>query len=228
MAGGNTWRGDHTPPFDRATRALLAMCISRQIGTASFCPSRVGCGARITHPATITERSTSVDVDVSLLNTGAVPVIIVGAFISSADPVRASMRESYQASSSSSQRSLTVPEGLNSKIKQGRLLFNRGTPLPVGKQVSHALTMRVTAKRAGLYSGKIVIMTNESNPAQARIDCMRLAELILLQVGKAALQSGLISSLGTSIDGPTCRGAGWGTHYLMVCMLSGGEHDESL
>ena len=104
--------------------------------------------------------------------------------------------------------------------------------MPVGEKVSRALTMRVTAKRAGLYSGKIVIMTNESNPAQARIEVPYTVSVAFGRIdfvagmefgGKAALQSGLyFPSLGASIDvDPSCRmvggkndaaESGWGTH----------------
>lgn len=65
---------------------------------------------------------------------------------------------------------MVVPPGLNSQVKQGKLVFQRGTPLPVGREIKEALLLRIHSKTAGATSGKIIIMTNESNPSEARIE----------------------------------------------------------
>jgi hypothetical protein len=168
-------------------------------------------------PHALTTENGYTDVSINLLNTGASPVIIVGAFLSSGDPVReTTMRQngyngypaeiysssteedssssssssssttkkkkkkkkgtkkgyskkgysnkkrrkkggrgseddeddpsSFSSSSSSSSSQMVVPPGLNSHVKQGRLLFTRGTPLPVGHMVPNALILRIHAR----------------------------------------------------------------------------------
>merc|ERR1711865_866145 len=192
-----------------------------------------------------TRENSITDVHINLLNTGAAPVIIVGAFLSSADPVHSSTLPAStlamidtggrgrgkkrgsgkkdkknknkknkknkrgdsngEDSWSGSGGQMVVPPGLNSQVKQGKLVFQRGTPLPVGQNVKNALTLRINARHRGASSGKIIVMTNESNPAQARIEvpyeCRIEFGTLHVSVGMAAGGGGWETLMATHDQG---------------------------
>ena len=42
--------------------------------------------------------------------------------------------------------------------------------LPVGKEISDVVSLKINGKVEGIYSGNVIIMTNDTNPAQARVE----------------------------------------------------------
>ena len=42
--------------------------------------------------------------------------------------------------------------------------------LPVGKEIPNVVSLKINGKVEGIYSGNVIIMTNDTNPAQARVE----------------------------------------------------------
>ena len=51
-----------------------------------------------------------------------------------------------------------------------RLTFMENSVLPVGKEISDVVSLKINGKVEGIYSGNVIIMTNDTNPAQARVE----------------------------------------------------------
>ena len=108
----------------------------------------------------ITDRHDAVTKSISLMNTGAEPVSIVGAFLSTTHHSRNGGRRG-----SSSKR-----QSRGWKKSNTRLTFMENSVLPVGKEISDVVSLKINGKVEGIYSGNVIIMTNDTNPAQARVE----------------------------------------------------------
>ena len=99
---------------------------------------------------------------ISMLNTGADPVVIVGAFLSTVYGGSGSGRNAGRRSGKS--------KSSNWKKTNTKLWFNDKKPLAVGVEVPGVVSLSIKGKDEGVYSGNVIILTNDTNPAQARVE----------------------------------------------------------
>ena len=142
----------------------------------------------VTKPDAIVTRS------IAMLNTGSDPVVIVGAFLSTV----------YHASVG---RRTGKAKSTNWKKMNTDLIFQQNIPLEVGEEVPDVVSLSIKGKEEGIYSGNVIIMTNDTNPAQARVE---VAYRVHVLHGGLVVQGGLNNF-------PVL---GWKRHHDPSCLAS--------